>query len=119
MLPNHDESDVLDAGGRRSVRLSIKIPVTLCGTAAAGQAFKENTWTISVNKHGGRIATFHELAVNDEVIIENPLLGRSAKARVIRICEKQFAEDPYEVCVELLEPQNVWVAKPPPEEVGG
>ena len=113
MPRNPDESDVLDAGGRRSARLSIKIPVTLRGTAAAGQAFKENTWTISVNKHGGRIATFHQLAADDQIIIENPLLGRSAKARVTRVCKKRLAEDPYEVCVELLEPQNVWGVKPP------
>jgi len=78
------------------------------GTDAAGQTFKENTWTISANKHGGRIATFRQLAVDDEIVIENPLLGRSAKARVKQVCEKHFAEDPYEVCVELLEAQNVW-----------
>ena len=119
MQPNPDESDVPGVVGRRSVRLSIIVPVTLRGTDAAGQAFKENTWTISVNKHGGRIATFHQLAAGDQIVIENPLLGRSAKARVTRVCEKQFAEDPYEVCVELLEAQNVWGAKPPPEEVVG
>jgi hypothetical protein len=39
------------------------------GTDAAGQAFKENTWTISANKHGGRIATFRQLAVDDEIVI--------------------------------------------------
>jgi hypothetical protein len=86
------------------------------GTDATGQAFKENTWTISVNKHGGRIATFHQLAADDQIVIENPLQNRSAKGRVIRVCEKRFAEDPYEVCVELLEAQNVWGVKLPPED---
>jgi ElaB/YqjD/DUF883 family membrane-anchored ribosome-binding protein len=86
------------------------------GTDAAGQAFKENTWTISVNKHGGKIATFHQLAANDQIVIENPLLGRTVKARVNRVCEKRFAEDPYEVCVELLEAQNVWGVRLPPED---
>jgi hypothetical protein len=86
------------------------------GTDTAGQAFKENTWTISVNKQGGRIATFHQLAADDQIVIENPLLGRTAKARVNRVCEKRFAEDPYEVCVELMEPQNVWGIKLPPED---
>jgi hypothetical protein len=117
MQPNPDESDVVDAVGRRSVRFSIKVPVTLHGTDVAGQAFKENTWAFSVNKHGGRIATFHHLAVGDQIIIENALQGRSAKARVVRFCEKRLAEDPHEVCAELLEAQNVWGAKLPPEEV--
>jgi len=116
MEPIPDESDVPGVVGRRSARLSIIVPVTVRGTDAAGQPFKENTWTISVNKHGGRIATFHQLAPNDQIIIENPLLGRTAKARVNRICEKRFAEDPYEVCVELLEAQNVWGVKLPPED---
>jgi ElaB/YqjD/DUF883 family membrane-anchored ribosome-binding protein len=116
MEPNPDESDVPGVVGRRSARLSIIVPVTVRGADAAGQPFKENTWTISVNKHGGRIATFHQLAVNDQIIVENPLLGRTAKARVNRICEKRFAEDPYEVCVELLEAQNIWGVKLPPED---
>jgi hypothetical protein len=116
MQPSPDESDIPGVVGRRSARLSIIVPVTVRGTDAAGQPFKENTWTISVNKHGGRIATFHQLADDDEIVIENPLLGRTAKARVKRVCEKRFAEDPYEVCVELLDAQNVWGVKLPPED---
>jgi hypothetical protein len=116
MQPSPDESNIPGVVGRRSARLSIIIPVTLRGTDAAGQAFKENTWTICVNKHGGRIATFHQLADDDQIVIENPLLGRTAKARVNRVCERRFAEDPYEVCVELLEAENVWGVKFPPED---
>jgi len=116
MEPSPDESDIPGVVGRRSARLSIIVPVTVRGTDAVGQAFKENTWTICVNKHGGRIATFHQLADDDQIVIENPLLGRSAKARVKRVCEKRFAEDPFEVCVELLEAQNVWGVKLPPED---
>ena len=76
-----------------------------------GQDFKENTWTISVNRHGGRLATFHNMAAGAPLVIENPLLGRTAKAQVIRVCEKHFPEEPYEICVELLEAQNVWGVK--------
>jgi cellobiose-specific phosphotransferase system component IIA len=111
-----DESVIPGVVGRRSARLSIIVPVTVRGTDAAGQPFKENTWTISVNKHGGRLAAFHQLAAAAQIVIENPLLGRTAKARVRRVCEKRFAEDPYEVCIELLEQQNVWGVKLPPED---
>ena len=83
MEPSPDESDIPGVVGRRSARLSIIIPVTVRGTDAAGQAFKENTWTICVNKHG-RIATFHQLADDDQIVIENPLLGRTAKAQIGR-----------------------------------
>jgi len=116
MQPTPDEHEIPGVVGRRSARLSIIVPITVHGTDVAGQSFKENTWTISVNKHGGRIATFHRLAVDDQVLIENPLLGRAARGRVNRICEKRFAEDPFEVCVELLEAQNVWGVRLPPED---
>ena len=116
MQPTPDEPEIPGVVGRRSARLSIIVPITVHGTDAAGQSFKENTWTISVNKQGGRIATFHRLAVDDQVLIENPLLGRAARGRVNRICEKRFAEDPFEVCVELLEAQNVWGVRLPPED---
>ena len=42
--------------------------------------------------------------------------ARSARGRVNRICEKRFAEDPFEVCVELLEAQTVWGVRLPPED---
>jgi hypothetical protein len=116
MQPTPDEPEIPGVVGRRSARLSIIVPITVHGTDAAGQSFKENTWTISVNQHGGRIATFHRLAVDDQILIENPLLGRSARGRVNRVSEKRFAEDPFEVCVEFLEAQNVWGVRLPPED---
>ena len=116
MQSNPEESDIPGVVGRRSARLSIIVPITVRGTDASGHAFKENTWTITVNKQGGRIATFHQLSEGEEIVVENPLLGRNAKARVVRVCEKRFAADPFEVCVELLEAQNVWGVKLPPED---
>jgi len=115
-ISREDDSDVPVVVGRRSARLSVIVPITVRGTDANGQTFKENTWTIAVNKHGGRLATFHQLAPGDQVVIENPVLGRTSKARVIRVCEKRFPEDPYEICVELMEAQNVWGVKFPPED---
>ena len=114
--PSPDGSDIPGVVGRRSARLTVIVPVTIRGTDLGGQVFKENTWTISVNKHGGRLATFHNMAAGAPLVIENPLLGRTAKAQVIRVCEKRFPEDPYEICVELLEAQNVWGVKLLPED---
>jgi len=102
--------------GRRSARLSVIIPITIKGVARNGTPFKENTWTISVNKQGARLFAFHEPSVGDEVAIENPVLGRTAKARVVRVCEKRFPEDPYEIAIELTDAQNVWGVKFPPED---
>lgn len=102
--------------GRRSARLSMIIPITIHGTDNGGQAFRENTWTIGVNKQGAKIATFHPLLLGSQISVVNPVLGRTAKARVIWVGEKRFPEDPYEVGVELVEAQNVWGVKFPPED---
>ncbi len=96
--------------------MSMVVPLTIRGFDTAGHAFKENTWTIAVNKQGAKIATFHELALGAPILIENPVLGRTAKARVIRVGEKRFPEDPFEIGVELTEAQNVWGVKFPPED---
>jgi phosphoribosyl-ATP pyrophosphohydrolase len=92
------------------------IPITIHGLDTSGQAFRENTWTIGINKQGARIATFHPLPLGGQISVVNPVLGRSAKAKVIWVGEKRFPEDPYEVGVELAEAQNVWGIKFPPED---
>jgi hypothetical protein len=114
-LPKEDDSDVPVVVGRRSARLSTSLPIILRGVDATGQTFKENTWTISVNKQGARIATFYELRIGDQVTIENPVLGRTGKAHVVRVGEKRYPEDPFDIGVELNEAQNVWGVKFPPE----
>ncbi len=113
---NNDRSDSPVVIGRRSARLSVIVPLTIRGVASNGKAFKENTWTISVNKQGARLFAFHEPSVGDEITLENPVLGRTAKGRVVRVCEKRFPEDPYEIAIELADAQNVWGVKFPPED---
>src|SRR3990172_4616539 len=88
--------------GRRSSRLSMIVPISVKGRDAGGKDFKENTWTIVVNKHGAKVATFHDLKVGDRVLIENPILGRTAEAQIIRVAEKRYPEDPFEIGVELV-----------------
>jgi len=81
-----------------------------------GLAFSENTWTIGVNQHGARISTTYRLSVGDEVTVGNPVLGQSAKARVIRVAEEGRG---FEVGLELSEPQDVWGGNTPENGVAG
>jgi hypothetical protein len=46
-------------------------------------------------------------------MVGNPVLGHSAKARVVRVLEK--GRD-FEIGVELIDPQDVWGAKIPPDD---
>ena len=98
---------------RRSTRLPIVLPVTLSGIDNNGQAFKENTWTMGINKHGAKLSTAYRLAVGDQVMVGNTVLGHYAQARVTRVIEKGRA---FEIGVELTEPQDVWGPKFPPAD---
>lgn len=98
---------------RRSTRIAVVLPIMLNGTDFSGLVFKENTWTIGVNKHGAKLSTSYRLAVGDQIMVGNPVLGHSAEARVVRVLEK--GRD-FEIGVELIEPHDVWGAKIPPDD---
>jgi hypothetical protein len=100
---------------RRSARRFAVLPIILSGTDFNGQAFTEHAWTIGVNRHGARISTSYRLAPGDQVIVGNPALGHSTKARVAWVAEKGCA---FEMGLELSEPQDAWEAKIPPEDSG-
>ena len=110
-----DYSDVPVVVGRRSPRVSASVPIVIRGVDVTGQSFEESTWTVGVNKQGGKIATFRQWQIGDEITIENPALGRAGKAHVVRVDEKHIPEDPCEIGVELNEAENLWGVKLPPE----
>src|SRR3989442_15399995 len=96
---------------RRSTRLPIVLPVTLSGIDNNGQAFKENTWTMGINKHGAKLSTAYRLAGGDQVMVGNTVPGHYAQARGTRGIEKGRAS---ETGVELTEPPDVCRPKFPP-----
>jgi len=102
--------------GRRSTRLSIAIPIAISGKNAAGAAFKENSRTITVNKHGAKISTAQPLTLGTEIVIENRHLGGTARANVVWLGERKGLKDPVEVGVQLTEASNIWGIEFPPED---
>jgi hypothetical protein len=112
--PNHTEVPVLV--GRRSTRLSVAVPILVNGTDATGNPFKEHTFTLNVNKHGGEIAVNHLLVPDAEISIENISIGRKGRARVVQRRERRTPNSPYEVSVELLDPENIWGVRFPPSD---
>jgi hypothetical protein len=101
---------------RRSTRLAIAIPITISGKDSAGHAFKENSRTVVINKHGAKILTFHQLAMGTEIAIENRALGRTAKAAVVWQGEQPGPKDPMEVGIQLLHAENIWGIEFPPDD---
>jgi hypothetical protein len=103
-----------DANQRRSTRLLISVPIVISGKNARGEAFREETRTISISRQGASIATAQPMAAGAEIIIENPPLHLAVKARVIRFFEKSSQDDLNQIGVELLEAKNVWGIQYPP-----
>jgi hypothetical protein len=108
------ESD--GAASRRSTRLAIAIPIAFSGKDAAGNAFKENTRTIVVNKHGAKIATVHPMALGTEVEIENRALGLTARAAVVWMGEKRPPQTFFEAGIQLFQAENIWGIQFPPDD---
>jgi hypothetical protein len=83
---------------------------------ADGKIFTEGVRTLIVNKHGGKIATTHHLAMGTEMLVENRALGVVAKATVAWLGGKHYQGDLHHVGLQLLEAQNVWGVIFPPDD---
>jgi hypothetical protein len=116
IIPKQDHAEVPVLVGRRSTRVSVAVPILVRGMDASGNPFKEHTFTLNVNKHGAEIATSHFLAVDAEINIENISLKRSGLARVVQRRERRTPNSPYEVSIELLDPENIWGVRFPPAD---
>ncbi len=101
---------------RRSTRLTISLPITISGLDAQGNPFSEQTRTVGVNKHGGKLLTRFELKLRDPVYLENLKIKVNAKATVAWIGERKNPNDPWEVGVALDEPMNIWGIDFPPDD---
>jgi len=103
-------------GRRRSSRVEAAIPIILTGRDAAGQPFREETETLTVNLHGGRLRTRYQVLVGMQVGIENPRTGVAEKAICVRFEEAAPGQSAHYIAVQLLHPGNVWGVEPPPAD---
>lgn len=93
---------------RRSTRVPLSIPIIISGKDIDQNAFKENTRTLVVNKHGAKIVTAHQLVMGTEILIENPALGTAAKATVAWVGPEHGSGELHQVGLQLFEARNVW-----------
>jgi hypothetical protein len=96
--------------------MDISIPIVISGMDDNGRIFSECVSTLAINKHGGKIAMTHPVAINTALMVENPARGVSAAARVVWLGEKDDARELHYVGFQFLEPQNVWGITFPPDD---
>ena len=105
-------------GRRRSTRVEVAVPIILTGRDASGLSFREETETTTVNLHGARLKTCHQVLVGSQVGIENQRTGAAEKAICVRVEEPAPGESAHHIAVQLLNPGNVWGVVNPPADWG-
>ena len=68
---------------RRSQRLTLGVPVVVCGRAGSRTSFREPTITLKINKHGGLIALEAMVCRGEELTLRRPTTGEEQSCRVV------------------------------------
>jgi len=109
-------ADPAGAPQRRSTRIDYARPIVISGRDASGQSFREETETSTVNLHGCKLLTRHQVLVGMMVSIECPATQASAKGVCVHVFDPQPGDTTHEIAVQLLKPQNMWgLENPPPD----
>ncbi len=93
---------------RRSKRPLLRIPIRVEGKNADSRSFFEDTHTLGINRHGGRICLQAAVRVGDIIRITNHSTRKTCPFRVVANLEKVYGSKP-EWGVECLHPEtNFW-----------
>src|SRR5580698_8750189 len=106
---------------RRSTRIVQAVPITVTGTDALGQPFKERTTTVMVNCHGCKYQSKHYVPKNSVVKLEipQPEAGSKPKAtegRVVWVQRPRTVRELFQIGLEFEVPGNAWGIAFPPED---
>jgi len=103
-----------NADRRRSHRVNITMPVVVKGKIN-GQAFEEESHTISVNAHGGMIRLAAKVMRTQQISLVNPKTTEEMPCTVIFLGQKENGKT--EVGVEFVQPSpRFWRIAFPPED---
>ena len=107
---------------RRSTRIERSVPMFISGRDTNGQDFLERTSAVSINLHGCRYPSRHDLPVGSWITLQ---LGESAivetsstivRAQVKSVHLPQGPRELHQVGVELETPGNIWSIPAPPAD---
>ncbi len=106
---------------RRSTRIVQAVPITVSGTDALGQPFKERTTTVMVNCHGCKYQSKHYVPKNSMVKLEIPQPEAGSKpkvteGRVVWVQRPRTVRELFQIGLEFEVPGNAWGIAFPPED---
>lgn len=107
---------------RRSTRLNRTIPLTVVGLDCYQAPYREQVSTVSLNCHGCRYSSKHEVLATSWVILElnddnkngQPISIRGKVKWVKRPVDS--GEDLFQTGIEFDDPHNVWGIESPPSD---
>ncbi len=105
---------------RRTIRIALKVNVTLSGVDANGSKFVEETETVMVSKHGSSVRTSHTLALGQQVSVLARTRNRAGLFEVVWVGKPGTPNEGL-VGLEWIEAQRLWGVDFPPviEESNG
>lgn len=107
-------SEEAGANNRRSTRVDFSCPLVVTGRNSTGEAFREETKTLTVNLHGCKVTLTQQVLVGMVVTLESRHASSPAKAICVHVWDPPRGEIRHEVAVQLLKPQNIWGLEDPP-----
>ena len=105
----NDSAQSADPGTqkRRSTRIVQAVPITVTGTDALGQPFKERTTTVMVNCHGCKYQSKHYVPKNSMVTLEvpRPEAGqkRTTQGRVVWVQRPRTVRELFQIGLEFID----------------
>jgi len=106
---------------RRSTRLNKIIPLTVVGVDSYRGPYREEVSTVTINCHGCRYGSKHEVFTNAWVILELPAqkpdCPPTTARGIVKWVERSVNDDgPQMTAIELDEPGNIWGIEAPPSD---
>src|SRR5580698_5642869 len=104
---------------RRSTRIVQAVPITVSGTDALGQPFKERTTTVMVNCHGCKYQSKHYVPKNSLVTLDIPRPEGGpfhTQGRVVWVQRPRTVRELFQIGLEFEVPGNFWGIAFPPED---
>ena len=112
-----------DAGTqrRRTTRIVQTVPMTVTGTDALGQPFKERTSALIINCHGCKYQSKHFVMKDSWVTFEvaHPEPGkepRKVKAKVVWVQRPRTVQELFQIAAQMEVPGNIWGVAFPPDD---
>jgi hypothetical protein len=105
---------------RRSTRVDCSIPMTISGVDASRGPYTETVSTITVNAHGCKYESAHQVLKDSVVILQlqedRGNRARAARGRVKYVKRPASSDRLFETAIELERPGNVWGLDQPPKD---